>query len=512
MRLSAKNDLRRLVIAVAMLVVLGYVYDKLSWTIPVNSDNASPVLEAYSIVHGNFLLHGWTTSADNYYTIDYFFYEVIGAVSGFGPALMHHAPAAIYAALVTMVLWVSQSRLAGVERYTAVMIPLIIVGMPAGLMADVSLLGPYHTATMLFMLVSFYEMDRCTKNTRIRDLLLVVLLLAFSVFGDPFSIWIGVVPMLLVLSTYLRQPNRVPLRQLAYLIGTVVLAMMVATIGARIFHGLGGMSFDPLNAAFVTLAALPGNIWLGIQGILGLFGLSFFGAPPASEQAVSGLWHATQLAFVCATVVGSLRYWRVRDQRMGFLERALLTSMVIDLLAYIFSNQPVNIWTSRYLAPIVVFGAVLAARTVAPAIARARWGAAGVTVYALISLVFFLPGLLVTPPPPPQAQLGAWLVAHNLHVGYAGYWNSNIVTVETGGDVAVRPVLFNGGKITPFLWNSSISWYGRPAHFVVYDSSNWGDVNLGTIEQTFGKPNRVAQVGSYYVAVWKRSITAALNT
>ena len=45
--------------------------------------------------------------------------------------------------------------------------------------------------------------------------------------------------------------------------------------------------------------------------------------------------------------------------------------------------------------------------------------------------------------PPDNSQIASWLEAHHLRYGLGGYWESSIVTVETGSQVKVRALLKN---------------------------------------------------------------------
>ena len=63
----------------------------------------------------------------------------------------------------------------------------------------------------------------------------------------------------------------------------------------------------------------------------------------------------------------------------------------------------------------------------------------------LAVLLGYLGGLghdVVQPAAPPDGtQVASWLEAHHLRYGLGGYWQSSIVTVDTGGQVKVRAVV-----------------------------------------------------------------------
>jgi hypothetical protein len=69
------------------------------------------------------------------------------------------------------------------------------------------------------------------------------------------------------------------------------------------------------------------------------------------------------------------------------------------------------------------------------------------------------------------AGLAAWLRAHHLADGLSGYHQANVVTLETGGAVRLRPVAPGAdGRLAAYAWNASSAWYdpaARTATFLV---------------------------------------------
>ncbi len=54
----------------AAAAVLFACYLRVSWTQPVNSDGAANALQAWDMLHGNLLLHGWSLSDVSFYTTE----------------------------------------------------------------------------------------------------------------------------------------------------------------------------------------------------------------------------------------------------------------------------------------------------------------------------------------------------------------------------------------------------------------------------------------------------------
>ena len=135
----------------------------------------------------------------------------------------------------------------------------------------------------------------------------------------------------------------------------------------------------------------------------------------------------------------------------------------------------------------------------------------------LAVLLGYLGGLehgVVQPAAPPDgSQVASWLEAHHLRYGLGGYWQSSIVTVDTGGQVKVRAVV-GITAMEPYLWLAKPSWYdpaAQQANFVVLDSTPgylyWEP--RAVIAKVFGRPAREYNVGPFTVMVWDRNLLSS---
>jgi hypothetical protein len=132
-------------------------------------------------------------------------------------------------------------------------------------------------------------------------------------------------------------------------------------------------------------------------------------------------------------------------------------------------------------------------------------------------LLGYLAGLgdeLTQPAEPPDfTPVAAWLQAHHLTYGLGGYWESSIITVETGGQVKVRALL--KASLARDLWLAKPSWYdpaAQQASFIVTSSApgllNWEPQAL--ITKYFGRPARQYTFGPYTVLVWDHNLLPSI--
>ena len=81
--------------AIAAAVALFLCYVRLSGTYPVNADGSSNSLEAWDMLHGNWLLHGWMLTDVSFYPTELLEYAVVELARGLNPGDVHVAWAII---------------------------------------------------------------------------------------------------------------------------------------------------------------------------------------------------------------------------------------------------------------------------------------------------------------------------------------------------------------------------------------------------------------------------------
>src|SRR5262245_44342 len=93
--------LTRLIVALIGLGAIAVLTPGVARVYPVSSDDATGVLEADAILHGNVLLRGWTLSNISFTTTDLPFYIAGVALAGMRPSLLRDVPVAVYIASVS---------------------------------------------------------------------------------------------------------------------------------------------------------------------------------------------------------------------------------------------------------------------------------------------------------------------------------------------------------------------------------------------------------------------------
>ena len=96
-------------------VVLFLCYLRVSGTQSISSDGGSNALEAWDMLHGNLLLHGWTLTDVSFYTTELPEYMLVELIRGLRPAVVHTAAAFTYTLLVLLAGLLAKGRATGRE-------------------------------------------------------------------------------------------------------------------------------------------------------------------------------------------------------------------------------------------------------------------------------------------------------------------------------------------------------------------------------------------------------------
>lgn len=486
--------------------VLLLAYERLSETAPIRADSANAVLQGRSVAGGNLLLSGWTLSGASFYLTDLPFYAASAAIRGLSPAVAHDAGAAIYTLLVVTACFLARGSARGFPALGRMAVTFVLLVAPApGDAAELLLLGPFHAGTTLVLLLALLGMD--AAGGRWPGAVAVGALLTIAVFSDALALYVGVAPIVAV--TLLRRMRGRGEPADRALLAAALIAVPASLLLMGVVSGLGGYATVPLQASFARIEDLPRNAALAVEGVLVLFGANFFGQPIASAGTFVTLVHLAGVAFVGLSCRWAIQAWR-QGREPDRLTQVLLAGMAIDVAAYLFSNQAVDLMTSRYLIPFLAYGAVLAGRVGADRLRSGRLRSAGLAVG--IAYVAFMAISLRTPvAPSPEADLASFLQRHHLRYGVAGYWQASTITVQSHGQVRVRAVLTGQPQPTAYTWESEGSWYdpsvpGNDARFVVSDTADPRSTDRRSLEASFGRPVQEYRVGHYVVFVWNRNL------
>jgi len=512
----AVKALALLVIAAAVLTLL----TSLSQHAIVNdSDTSTVVLEGFAMRHGNVLLHNWSLSLDSFWTVDVPFYALGTFIIGLRPLLVNVVPAFIGLGTVVAGIFAARDDLRGRAVVVGGATVTALLILPSHALSFFFLQGPWHIATGLWCLLGFIGL----RNGRFGwGWCLAVLFLAAGLLGDVQALAFGVLPMFAagLVAIARRRSWRGGVALISAAAASVVVSEAVREVSLKI----GTFTFNESHHT-ATASRMSDSIGHLLNWSAALFGVISgpFGGPeiplPLRLAHLIGLLVVLAcVGFAAFEMVRSIVLGQTRigdDEAHWRLDDLLLLGIVGDLGVFEVLTLSNNVLYARYLTVAVIFAIVLTGRVLGRASRRLRAGTnvrlVGVLGLVLVAAFSAEVGLELAAPIPaqPAIALDGFLSAHHLREGIGDYWAASAITVQSDGEIAIRPVVANlKHKIVPDGRQAPSTWYsGQHFQFLVYQSEPYGRVDAATVAGTFGAPKTTWIIGQYRVVVWSHPIT-----
>jgi hypothetical protein len=509
-------------------VVLFVLFLRISLSTPMDSDGANNALQAWDMIHGNPLLHGWIIGDASAYTFELPLYAIIEIFSGLTGVIFHVAGALTYLIVAAGAVALAGTGSRGAVKAARCGVAVAVLAAPIITQQGASILveAPDHIGTSAFLLFSFLLIDRA-PGRRFTPPLLAAILCAGQV-GDGTVLYVAVPAVLLVCLYHVLAARKIRTADTAIAVAAAASVPLTSGVRAVMLH-FGGFSMVPPRTAISPVGQWPGHLvvtWRAIRTIFGAFGATVvpYSSPLSGLAAVFGL--ACLLAAACgfAKVVWT---WRTA----GRAEQMLCVAIVVNLAAYMVSTLP-STYSSREVAAVLPCGAVLAARACVPGhildAQHARLAAAAAGLAALLPLTA---AATLPPVTPPAVPLAAWLKAHGLRYGIAGYWDASAVTLQSHNQIQVRAVvstndhvrwagepfgqIWGPGKVSAFYWETKPDWYHPSAHDATFVIANGqypdsAPLTAAEVRRAFGNSAAVYQIAGRKIMIYRTNILERL--
>ncbi|HEY2442531.1 MAG TPA: hypothetical protein VGI31_05315 [Streptosporangiaceae bacterium] len=494
------------------------VYLRLARTRSVNSDGSSNALQAWDMLHGNLLLHGWSLTDVSFYTTELPQYMLVELVRGLNQDVVHVAAAITYTLAILLAALLAKGNATGREAVMRVGLAVGIMLAPQlGSGVNILISSPDHIGTSVPVMVAWLVLDRARPRWYIP--VIVAALLGWAEVADALVLYIGVLPLALVCGFRVYRAvvvERRPLASQRYWLALgagALLAAALALLALHAIHASGGFfSPDPRTTFTPSGTRLPHNLGLSAEGLLLLGGADFFGARLSASTAFTLLHVIGVFLGGWGIWLAARRFWRNLD----LVDQLLLVGVVINLVTYVLSTHANSVASTREINAVLPFGAVLAARLLARRLMAARL----VPLLAVV-LAGYLLGLaheIIQPEVHAQnQQLTSWLAARHLDSGLSGYWESNVVSLTSGERVQIRAVTVHDGRLIHGTLETKAQWFNpdrSSANFVVIFPGSGaypGFTGTQAVLATFGPPARTYHVGRYQVLVWDGNLLRELG-
>ena len=453
------------------------------------------------MLHGHLPLHGWILGDATYYTFDLPLMALVELFFGLHNIAVHVAVALTYLIVTACAVAIAVPGSKGASRAVRAGVVAAVLAAPVLIASDIWItLGfPDHTGTTVFLLVACLLIDRAPARWFTAPAL--CLILVAGQIGDVTVRYVAV-PAIIVVCAYRVLARRTIRSGDAAILVAAAASLPLATALRALMRHFGAYLMVSPKTFLAPYSQWGQNAAYTWDSIKMLFGIQ--AAPDAGPVGLAAIFGFACLAVAVAGVLRVLWRWR----RASRAEQLLLVAIVANIVVYLVSTLPVP-KSPHDIVAVLPAGAILGARAVAPARITGRLTALAATCVAVVAalLPLSLQAAARAPQVPPVAALTAWLEAHGLRYGLGGYWDSSVVTLQSGGQIVVHAVEENGRQITPYTWETNLFWYNPSQHyanFVIFEVSG---SSLGThAMRYFGTPVSVNRVRSWDVAIYDTNV------
>lgn len=503
---------------------------RISFGMPVTSDGANIAAQAWDLLHGHLLMHGWVVADASYYTFEIPLLALSELIFGLNNTICHVASALTYVIVVAFAAALARADSRGLAALARPGVVVAIMAAPLLTQQGVSILleAPQHIGTSVFLLASFLLVHRAPGRRFTPPLLAVILCL--GQLGDASVLYVAV-PAVVLVSAYRTLAAR-KLRTADAAIGAAaVVSVPLEYLIRVVIDHLGGYWMIRPTTVISPVSQWPGHVLLTLRSVCTLFGS--FGADVLGQgSSPAGLTALFGLACLLAAAFGVVKVlWTWKNA--GRADQLLLASIVVYLAVYTVSNMPSR-YSAREIAMVLACGAALAGRTCVPhRIGDLALGRSALLVAALAAVLpLAAAAVTLAPARPPSASLATWLQARGLTYGIGGYWNATALTLQSHGQVQVRAVVsttdragqtgvppglwWGPGKIRAFYWETKLDWYNAAEHdatFVIAGGQipDTAPLTPAEVRYAFGQPSATYRVAGLEIMVYRANLLRRLG-
>ncbi|MFC4820770.1 hypothetical protein [Dokdonella ginsengisoli] len=449
----------------------------------------------------------------------------------FAPSFPLHAVVDLLAAACVLYSAWFASREAGVDGPLRLLLPTALAtGLSAPFSEAVFGQSAYSGPVFVLLMLAGWTCRHLALQPGAADLALrrarigIAVVIAAGVAGGPRGIATYSAPMLLALAGFhffAAPEGEVWRRRLWNLLVVVLAATVLGGLLFLLLVSLVAYHSGAASQAFANDEQILHNLQLFASNWLALFDAS---APPG--RRFGGLAAAVYVSRVCVAAAVFLlplalvsRLNQLASLPLRFLVLLHLALVVTTGYVLVFSTIQGQTGSPRYLVPCVATGLLATACWLHEAgrVRRVRTAWLG---FAMIAALLTLAPLQLVGKAfldwrnpaaglrgNPHDEIVAALRKAGLTRGYATYWNAGALTVLSGGDVRVAPVVFSPGSLpAPFHHLSAESWYAADwatgPSFLLLGGDESAELNRPTLRKLAGDPSETLRIGNFEVLVY----------
>ncbi|TCQ88018.1 hypothetical protein EC839_106296 [Pseudomonas sp. JUb52] len=467
-------------------ILLTFLYACLATQVPLNSDAAATLLEAKDIASGNITLQDWYLSTVSFYFTETLPYAILIKLFGWHLSFAYLVPAIMLSTVVFLAahLIIRHSRHYQLSR----VFPLVVFAAPGFFASHMMLVPCIHMGSYVLTLSCWWLVETYEEHRGAWRLALLTFFLTLTLFSDDIVRYVLLLPLVLTALFKVRQHPH-----LGWIVLCSILSLALTKLlgfGLTLVPSFETPGLPPLN--FTSYNAISYNLELFLKGVLAFFGAEFFGYPIFSWHGLSRLFHAGIALAFFGMLYWIARYRHIRDT----LSIGSLLGISIILGAYLLSNLPIDLMTTRYLVPVFILGALVLGRHFPLAGWAYGLSACLALLYAATNIGLPKWDYTTTNRNFPLAQA---LNQHGLNNGYATFWNANLNALVSRAEIS--PVIIDSSGIRYFDWLAKSNWKKNGGNFLICDSEEQAGLAISHL----GEPNKKYVIDGKILLIWEAS-------
>lgn len=511
------------VIGIIAVAVVIYAYIRYAVNcfriMPIDSDYSNLILEASDILHGNFLMNGWTQTGISFFTTDMIYYVFAVAIKGISQETYWIASALMFVCAFFcgyILLSCGQKE----KRWQEALIYIGLCAIPSEL--GVNLLRA-HTGAYVWTFVAFaliYKILEKNKGKRVDYIFLTVLTMLGCV-GDSLAIIVLVIPVLLYCCRDLLSNSCLKIKKESFVTGAVVSGVVLSFIWEKIYYAVGTADKNSFleEKIFENFEDVPRKALVYLHSVMGLNGADFSMQHLLSVNTFFYFAKTVMVIISFGIIIYNIVNF-VKKKQKDVISELLSIGFVLISIVFIITTVSVNIYSARYIGVCPIIFSILIVRFMRQKnmlMFRFANRKCVLEPFAVIICVaFFLNNIFAfidkEQAVPEQARIVQTLENEKLTCGYGNFWDSSITTVLSNGKVRIRPISIeqNANK---FRWASKDNWFDEKAQFLIIRNTEWTDkgVTYDNAIRVFGQPVKEVGFENYKILIFNYDISKKLH-
>lgn len=231
------------------------------------------------------------------------------------------------------------------------------------------------------------------------------------------------------------------------------------------------------------------NIDLLIKGVIYYFDAFIFGKELGPQSIIYAGRFLSMSIWLSILVVASIKRFR-----STVIDTYLVIVTALMPAAYIFSNLPGDLMTTRYFSYSFITGTIIIGRY----IQECKVKPIALIGMALFLIVINFQQITLNKPKDDYSRVAKYIASNNLGDGFGAFWEASSTSVR--GSKSIYPVLFDNGEFVNMNWLSKDAWYSTKSRYIVIKND---DTEISKVSKDFGSDFSIIRFGDLAVISYK---------